>query len=376
VFRGHSGLSEAFGIAYNMTMYKLTIFRSFCIIAASIFFISLVAPLAIAQTIATPTITNPLAPLTAPQPIAITSAQPKLAVILNSGSASVSLIDMSSRQVVKTIPVGKEPHHLMMTPDQKTLLIANSQGNDVVLMNPVSGEITGRVPNIIDPYQIGYSPNHKWFVANGNRLDRVDIYAANGADLKLSKTVNLGKTPSHIAFTSDSKIAFITLQDSSELAAIDLEAQKVLWVMPTGRVPAGLWMTPGDQYLLVGITGEDNVQVIDWKNRKEVKRILTGKGAHNFRPLGDKKHVFVSNRIDSSISLINMQTLEKVGDITGLPSGPDDMEITPDGKTMWVTFRFAKKVGVIDIPTMKLVTVIPVGKSPHGVFFYPRASWE
>lgn len=304
------------------------------------------------------------------------SAQPKLAVILNSGSASVSLIDMQSREVIKTMPVGKEPHHLMMTPDQKTLLIANAAGNDVVLMNPISGEITGRVPNIIDPYQIGYSPNHKWFVANGNRLDRVDIYAANGVDLKLAKTVKLAKTPSHIAFTSDSKIAFITLQDSNELAAIDLETQNVLWVMPTGKVPAGLWMTPGDQYLLVGITGEDNVQVIDWRNRKEVKRIFTGKGAHNFRPLGDKKHVFVSNRIASTISLINMQTLEKVGDITALPSGPDDMEITPDGKTMWVTFRFAKKVGVIDIPSMKLVTAIPVGKSPHGVFFYPRASWE
>jgi len=302
--------------------------------------------------------------------------QPKVAVILNSGEASVSLIDMPSRQVIKTIPVGKEPHHLMMTPDEKTLLIANAAGNDVVLMNPSTGELTGRIPNIIDPYQIGYSPNHKWFVANGNRLDRVDIYAANGADLKLSKTVKLAKTPSHIAFTSDSKIVFITLQDSSELAAIDLETQSVLWVMPTGKVPAGLWMTPGDQYLLIGITGDDYVQVIDWKARKEVKRISTGKGAHNFRPLGDKKHVFVSNRIASSISLINMQTLEKVGDITGLPAGPDDMEITPDGKTLWVTLRFAKKVGVIDIPSMKLMTVIPVGKSPHGVFFSPRASWE
>jgi YVTN family beta-propeller protein len=312
-------------------------------------------------------------PASAPAP---TPAEPKLAIVLNSAEASVSLIDMSTRKVIKTVPVGKEPHHLMLTPDQKTLLIANAAGNDVQLMNPVNGELTGKIPEIIDPYQIGYSPNHKWFIANGNRLDRVDIYAADGANLKLAKTIKLAKTPSHIAYTSDSKIAFITLQDSSELAAIDLATQTLLWKMPTGNTPAGLWMTPGDQYLLVGITGEDNVQVIDWKNRKEVKRILTGKGAHNFRPLGDKKQVFVSNRIASTISLINMQTLEKVGDITGLPSGPDDMEITPDGKTMWVTFRFAKKVGVIDIPSMKLIATIPVGKSPHGVFFAPRAAWE
>ncbi|WP_363925346.1 cytochrome D1 domain-containing protein [Polynucleobacter sp. GWA2_45_21] len=303
-------------------------------------------------------------------------AEPKLAVILNSGEATVSLIDMPSRKVIKAVPVGKEPHHLMMTPDQKTLLIANAAGNDVVLMNPTTGELTGRIPDIIDPYQIGYSPNHKWFVANGNRLDRVDVYHAQGADLKLAKSIKLGKTPSHVAFTADSKIAFITLQDSNELAAIDLDTQTVIWKMTTGKVPAGVWMTPGDQYLLVGITGEDNVQVIDWKNRKEVKRIFTGKGAHNFRPLGDKKHVFVSNRIASTISMINMQTLEKTGDITGLPAGPDDMEITPDGKTMWVTLRFSKKVGVIDIPSMKLMTVIPVGKSPHGVFFAPRAGWE
>ena len=345
-------------------MYKIIKIRGFRTIAAS----ALLALLLANQTAFGQT-ASPVASATP-------ANQPKLAVILNSGSASVSLIDMNTREVVKTIPVGKEPHHLMMTPDQKSLLIANAAGNDVVLMNPTTGELTGKIPNIIDPYQIGYSPNHKWFIANGNRLDRVDIYAADSANLKLAKTVKLGKTPSHIAFTSDSKIAFITLQDSSELAAIDLETQNVLWVMPTGKVPAGLWMTPGDQYLLVGITGEDYVQVIDWKNRKEVKRITTGKGAHNFRPLGDKKHVFVSNRIASTISLINMQTLEKVGDITGLPAGPDDMEITPDGKTMWVTFRFSKKVGVIDIPTMKLVTVIPVGKSPHGVFFTPRAGWE
>jgi YVTN family beta-propeller protein len=336
-------------------MYTFITIRRFCTIAASLALLT-ASQLTLAQTAA--------------------SGEPKIAVILNSGDASVSLIDMPSRQVIKSVPVGKEPHHLMMTPDQKTLLIANAVGNDVVLMNPSSGEITGRIPNIIDPYQIGYSPNHKWFIANGNRLDRVDIYAADGANLKLSKTVKLAKTPSHIAFTSDSKIAFITLQDSSELAAIDLETQNVLWVIPTGKVPAGLWMTPGDQYLLVGITGEDYVQVIDWKNRKEVKRIYTGKGAHNFRPLGDKKQVFVSNRIASTISLINMQTLEKVGEITGLPSGPDDMEITPDGKTMWVTLRFSKKVAVIDIPSMKVATIIPVGRSPHGVFFYPRAAWE
>ena len=303
-------------------------------------------------------------------------AEPTLAVVLNSGDASVSLVDMKTRTVTKTIPIGKEPHHVMLTPDEKTLLVANAMGNDIALMNPLTGEVTGRIPKIIDPYHIGYSPDNRWFITAANRLDRVDIYAANGADLKLAKTITVGKTPSHIAFTADSKLAFVTMQDSNDLAVIDLVNQTLLWKIPTGPAPAGLWMTPGDQYLLVGITGGDYVQVIDWRNRREVKKIFTGKGAHNFRPQGDRKHVFVTNRIASTISLINMQTLEKVGDITGLPAGPDDMELTPDGKQLWVTFRFARKAGVIDVSSMKLVSVIPVGKSPHGIFFHPRAPWE
>ncbi len=303
-------------------------------------------------------------------------AEPKLAIVLNSGEATVSLIDMQTRKVTKTFYVGKEPHHLMMTPDEKTLLVANAVGDDIALLNPLTGEITGRIPKIIDPYQIGYSPNNKWFVAAANRLDRVDVYAANGAEFKLAKSIPAAKTPSHIAFTADSKLAFVTLQDSAEVVAIDLDKQVIVWRMQTGPVPAGLWMTPNDQYLLVGITGADYVQVIDWRNQKEIKRIKTGNGAHNFRPLGDKKHIFVTNRVANSISLLNMQTLEKISDVTGLPAGPDDMELTPDGKTLWVTLRFSKRVGVIDVPSMKLIDVISVGRSPHGVFFYPRAKWE
>jgi len=92
--------------------------------------------------------------------------QPKIAIVLNSAEANVSLIDMNSLKVIRTVDVGKEPHHLLMSPDQKQLLIANALGNDVTLMNPLSGELTGKIPKINDPYQIGYSPNSKWFIVN------------------------------------------------------------------------------------------------------------------------------------------------------------------------------------------------------------------
>jgi DNA-binding beta-propeller fold protein YncE len=297
---------------------------------------------------------------------------PQIAIVLNSGSASISLIDIQKREVIKEYPVGKEPHHLMMMPNQKNLVVANAASDNIMLIDPITGEKKQTIPHIFDPYQLGFSPDSKWFVVAGNRLNRIDVYAVNNGEIQQPpKIFKIPKTPSHISFTNDSKIAFITLQDSNELVAIDLIRQEVLWKMSTGKMPAGLWMTPGDKYLLVGLTGEDKVQVIDWRNQKTIKNILTGKGAHNFRPLGDGKHVFVSNRVDATISKVNMDTLEKVGDIKGLPAGPDCMDITPDKKEMWVSFRFSKKIGIINLTSNELEKTIKVGNSPHGVFFTP-----
>ncbi|AJC22099.1 beta-propeller fold lactonase family protein [Pandoraea pulmonicola] len=294
-------------------------------------------------------------------------------VVLNSGDASVSLIDKATQKVVQTFPVGKEPHHLMATPDNQSLIVANSVGNNLVFLDPKTGQIQRKVENIEDPYQIGFSPDKKWFVANGLRLDRVDVYRFDGKNLSVAKRIALKKMPSHLVFTQDSRLVFVSLQESNEVAAIDLATQTVLWKMKVGDSPAGVWLTPGDKYLLVGMTGADYAAVVDWRNQKVVKTIPTGKGAHNFRSLADGKHVLISNRVSSTISIIDQDALTNVGNITGLLPGPDDMELSADRKTLWVTFRWARKVGIIDLASRKLINTIPVGRSPHGIYFYDRA---
>ena len=203
------------------------------------------------------------------------------------------------------------------------------------------------------------------------RLDRVDLY--NAADFKLVARVPAAKTPSHMAFDKASQFVFITLQDSNEVLAIDLKTRQPAWRHPVGLTPAGIHMTPDDRYLLVGIMGADYVEVIDWRARKTVTRIVTARGAHNFLPRGDGRHVFVSNRtINGSISLVDMQDL-RVVERYDVPGGPDDMEIRADGKELWATARFARKVQVVNLEQKQLSHSIRVGRSPHGVSFINHA---
>lgn len=294
-----------------------------------------------------------------------------VAIVLDSGEDAVSLVDLHAYREIRRFPIGKEPHHLMATPDDQYLIVANAMSNNLVFLDPHTGEIKRRIPNVSDPYQIGFSPDKKWFVSVSLRLDRVDIYRAD--NFELVKRLEIGKAPSHLIYDAASSIVFVTLQDSDEIAAIELATQKLLWKMPVGKTPAGIRMTPDDKHLLVGVMGKNYVEAIDWRKRESVKKIVTAEGAHNFLPKGDGQHIFVSNRVAGSVCEVDEKALT-VSRCFDVPGGPDCMEVSSDGSELWVTSRFIKRVQVVDLATGKIKHAIPVGRSPHGVYFFGHAA--
>ena len=295
--------------------------------------------------------------------------------VLNSLDATVSVIDPVTWTEKQRIPTGKEPHHIYMTPDEKSVIVANSAGDSLTFLHPRTAEVQRVVYGIIDPYQLQFSRDMKWFVTAANRLNHVDIYSWDGKDLKLAKRITTGKTPSHIWIDATSTVAYVTMQDSDELIAVDLRTQTIRWRMPTGPMPADIFGVHNDRTLLVGLTGGDGVQVFDvaGPQPKLVGQIPTGKGAHAFRAAGDGRSVFVSNRVANSISRIDLQSL-KVTDSYPVPGGPDCMDVSSDGKTLYVTSRWAKKLSVVDLASRTVTRQVNVGRSPHGVWTLDHAS--
>ena len=294
--------------------------------------------------------------------------------VLNSLDANVSVINPQTWQVTQRIPTGKEPHHLYLTPDEKSVIVANAGSDSLTFIDPRTAEVQRVVRGTLDPYHLRFSPDMKWFVTVANRLNHIDIYRWDGKDLTLAKRIPSGKTPSHIWIDTKSTTAYATMQDSDELVAVDLATQTLRWRVKTGAMPADVFGTPDDKHLLVGLTGSDHVQVFDLTGpqAKLVKSIPTGEGAHAFRALGDGRHVFVGNRVANTVNKIDYLKLESVGQFKA-PGGPDCMEVTADGKLLLVSSRWIKKVSVIDIATGQLVRQVKVGKSPHGIWTLDHA---
>ncbi len=254
------------------------------------------------------------------------------------------------------------------------MIVANALSDTLTFIDPKTAEVQRVIPGIVDPYHLRFSPDMKWFVTAANRLNHIDVYRWDGSNITLVKRVATSKTPSHLWIDSKSTTVYSTMQDSDELIAIDLATQTIKWRTPTGSIPADLYGSADDKLILVGLTGGDTVEVFDvsGKQPQRTKVIKTGAGAHAFRALGDGRHVLVSNRVANSISKLDLQTLAVV-DSYPAPGGPDCMDVSRDGKFIYVTSRWARKLTVIDMTDRKVVRQVNVGKSPHGVWTLDHA---
>lgn len=289
--------------------------------------------------------------------------------VLNSLQADISVIDPATWTEIGRIATGKEPHHLYLTPDEKSLIVANALGDSLTFVDPATAQVQRTVRGIVDPYHLRFSPDMKWLVTAANRLNHVDFYRWDGKELTLVQRVSTGKTPSHLWIDAGSRTVYSTMQDSDELVAIDISTQKIKWRTKTGVMPADVYGSPDGKHLFVGLTGSDSVEVFDiaGEQPRSVQRIKTGDGAHAFRAAGDGRHLFVSNRVANTISKIDMQAL-RVVDGYPAPGGPDCMDVSADGRWLYVSARWARKMLVIDTVERKVARAVQVGKSPHGVW--------
>ena len=105
----------------------------------------------------------------------------------------------------------------------------------------------------------------------------------------------------------------------------------------------------------------------------EIGFIPTGKGAHGLYVSRDSRVLYVSNRGEGSVSLIDFNT-RKVIDKWKLPgkASPDMGGVSADGKVLWLAGRYNSEVYAIDTGNGKLLARIPVGHEPHGLCVYPQ----
>jgi DNA-binding beta-propeller fold protein YncE len=117
----------------------------------------------------------------------------------------------------------------------------------------------------------------------------------------------------------------------------------------------------------------NGVWLIDARRLRRLGFIRTGTGAHGLQVARDGRRLFISNRGEGSVSVLDMRDNRLLAKWR-IPGGgsPDMGGITPDGTVMWWGGRYDGVVYAMSTVNGRLLAKIPVGNGPHGVCVFPQ----
>jgi YVTN family beta-propeller protein len=302
------------------------------------------------------------------------------------GAGWVDVIDQSTMKVVNRFKAGSLAQHVVPSWDLKTLYVTASGANQLVPINPATGE-PGAPIRITRPYNLYFTPDGTKAVVQDEQNNRIDYYST--ADWSSVKQVPSGcRGNNHADWSADGSYFVVTCEFSGDLLKVDTATGDVITKISLGpgSMPQDVRLTPDGTKFYVADMMADGVWIVDGTSMTVIGKIPTGVGAHGIYPSRDGTRLYVSNRGrhmgdekrksrpgDGSVSVVDpaSNTVVATWDIPGGGS-PDMGGVSADGTRLWLSGRYDAEVYVFDTTSGALVGRIPVDQQPHGLSVWPQ----
>jgi len=297
---------------------------------------------------------------------------PSLIYVPNSGSNSVDVIDPKTYHIVRHFRVGRQPQHVTPSYDLKSLWVLCDLGDSITRIDPATGK-KGQTLKIKDPYNMYYTPDGKYAIVVAERIHQLDFRDAQTMRLVKSLLVPC-RGVDHMDFSANGRYLIASCEFAGTVVKVDVESLTVLGTLdlPGHGMPQDVKLSPDGAVFYVADMQVNGVHLVDGDRLRVLGFLPTGKGAHGLYASRDSKVLYVSNREEGTVSVIDFAT-RKVAHKWEIPHGTPDMGgVSADGKVLWLSGRYSKEVYAIDTADGHLLARIHVGKGPHGLCVYPQ----
>jgi DNA-binding beta-propeller fold protein YncE len=298
---------------------------------------------------------------------------PSRVYVPNTVSNSVDVIDPASFKIVGHFAVGRQPQHVTPSYDLAHLWVLNDLGDSVTEIDPATGE-KGKTIWVKDPYNMYYTPDGMFAIVVAEREQKLNFL--NAQTMKLVESVPVPcRGVDHMDFSANGRFLIASCEFAATLVKVDVATRRPLGTLPLEDhgMPQDVRSAPDGKLFYVADMMANGVYVIDPYAFTRLDFIPTGKGAHGISIDRDAKVMYVSNRGEGTVSVVDLATRKPVARWT-VPGGgsPDMGGLSIDGKTLWLSGRYNREVYAFDTSDGRLLARIKVGKGPHGLAVFPQ----
>jgi YVTN family beta-propeller protein len=227
------------------------------------------------------------------------------------------LIHPAHGHVMSTIPVTGWSHHQAITPDGRYVISSHPVRGYVSVVDMQSNAViktiaTGNTPN----YTLVNKEGSKAYVTNSGSgsISEIDVKS-----WQVVRSLEAGPSPEHSVFSADEKTIYVANPRAGKVSAVSVESGKVIKTYDIGRDIHGLDIGDDGKTLFASSKKDNKLVALDTVTGMKRELALSPAPYHLNTITGTGK-VYVSSRKKPLIWVIDQKTLQITGEIN-LPAG-------------------------------------------------------
>lgn len=247
-----------------------------------------------------------------------------IAYVTHPDLGQISVVDLGARRVLRTLSVSGSPFGIAVTSDGR-LFVGDWNGAHVSVL----GVEDGAPPKTID---VGRAPAHVLltpdetllFVAN---RESDSVTAVRTGDLTIAATIPVGRAPFAMALSPDAARLYVANVQAGTLSVIDTAALKVVETLISGAMPYGAAVTPDGTRVLVTNQQASTVAVLG--SRGPPASIKVGGYPEGVVISHDGTRAYVANWFSDDVSVLDLASLKEISRVK-CPGGPRGIAVSND----------------------------------------------
>ncbi|MFB3827653.1 MAG: cytochrome D1 domain-containing protein [Bryobacteraceae bacterium] len=277
-------------------------------------------------------------------------------------------------QLLATVPTGRHPHEVALSPDRRYLYVTDNGtmriedtgagGNTLSIIDIAARKRVGEISlgEFRRPHGIDVDPATGRLVVSTELPDQL-LLVDPAARKVLRRYATGGKTAHMVTLGPGARFAYVSNSNSGDVSAVNLATGEVKRI-PTGPRPEGSALSRDGREVYVGNRDGNTVSVIDTATNQVTAQIPIGKGSVRMAAAPDGRHIVCGLYHENAVEIVDVRARKSVAKAP-LPHPVVSLTLSRDGSLAFASAEPQDTVFVISIAQRRVVRTIRTAAGAH-----------
>jgi DNA-binding beta-propeller fold protein YncE len=293
-------------------------------------------------------------------------------IVVNKGAASATIVDVSTGQILKTLPTGEGPHEVVVSADGSVAVVtdygARSGGNTLTVID-IPGLAVARTIDLGEhrrPHGIDFMPGDEVVAVTTEQSRHVVLVNVETGEI-VSELPTEGDVSHMLAIPGSADLIYTSDIRDATVTEIEVARGASIRKFKVPVTPEAVGVTPDGSEVWVGSNDLGVVSVVDTESG-EVAQVLEGFGwPYRIVFSEDGQTALLPDLRSNELRIVDVESRSDRARVSFPDAGPQSVVFSADGKYAFQTLSLEDRVAVIELDSGAVIGYLPAGYRPDGL---------